>query len=130
LLEGEFKAGNHIKVSERNSFEAKSNENLTVETGKNKHSVIQLSILIWNGNPKYTLHELTEKSTHVDRVYGEGNLDLAREFAELWDEKVRLNEIESQCPQQFPPFCSDTTQAFRRAKSGRGRLGQIEFDQI
>jgi hypothetical protein len=78
-------------------------------------------------NPKRTLHELTEKSTHLDRVYGEGNLDLAREFAELWDGRVRLSEIQTQCPQQFPPFCADATQAFRRIKSGNSRLGQAEL---
>jgi hypothetical protein len=83
-----------------------------------------------DNNPKYTLHELTEKSAHVDRVYGEGNLELARDFAELWDGKVRLNEIKTQCPQQFPPFCDETTQAFRRVKSGGSRLGQQEFDQF
>jgi hypothetical protein len=81
-------------------------------------------------NPKYTLHELTEKSVHVDRVYGEGNLDLARDFAELWDGRVRLKEIETQCPQQFPPFCKDTAQAFRHAKSSGSQFKQAEFDQI
>ena len=75
-------------------------------------------------NPKRTLHELTEKSTRLDRVYGEGNLDLARDFAELWDGKVRLREMETQCPRQFPPFCGDTTQAFRRTKSRGGSLVQ------
>ena len=74
--------------------------------------------------PKRTVHELTEKSLRLDRVYGEGNLDLARDFAELWDGKVRLKEIETQCPKQFPPFCGDTTQAFRRTKSRDGRLVQ------
>lgn len=68
-------------------------------------------------NPKRTVHELTEKSAKLDRVYGEGNLDIARDFAEFWDRRVRLKEIETQCPEQFPPFCSDTAQAFRRNKS-------------
>lgn len=67
--------------------------------------------------PKRTLNELTEKSSRLDRVYGEGNLDLARDFAELWDGKVRLKEIATQCPRQFPPFCDGATQAFRRTKT-------------
>ncbi|MBI2926501.1 MAG: DUF4276 family protein [Verrucomicrobia bacterium] len=74
--------------------------------------------------PKRTLHELTEQSARLDRVYGEGNLDLARDFAERWDGNVRLKEIETQCPQQFPPFCRETTQAFRRTKSRGSRLVQ------
>lgn len=74
--------------------------------------------------PKRTLHELTQKSARVDRVYGEGNLDLAREFAELWDGRTRLREIETQCPRQFPAFCRETAQAFRRAKSLDRRLVQ------
>jgi hypothetical protein len=74
--------------------------------------------------PKRTLHELTEKSTRLDRVYGEGNLDLARDFAELWEGRIRLREIETQCPVQFPPFCNETAQAFRRTRSRGGRLIQ------
>jgi len=77
-----------------------------------------------DNNPKRTVHELTEKSPRLDRVYGEGNLDLARDFAELWDGKVRLKEIETQCPKQFPPFCGGTTQAFRRTRSRGGSLVQ------
>jgi hypothetical protein len=75
-------------------------------------------------HPKRTLHELTEKSARVDRVYGEGNLDLAREFAGLWDGRIRLKEIETQCPAQFPPFCGETAQAFRRTRSRGTRLVQ------
>jgi len=75
-------------------------------------------------DPKRTVHELTEKSSRLDRVYGEGNLDLARDFADLWDGQVRLKEIETQCPKQFLPFCGDTTQAFRRTKSRSSRLVQ------
>jgi hypothetical protein len=74
--------------------------------------------------PKRTLHELTEKSARVDRVYGEGNLDLARDFAELWEGRVPLREIETQCPVQFPPFCNETAQAFRRTRSQGVRLVQ------
>ncbi len=78
--------------------------------------------------PKRTLDELTEKSPRLDRVYGEGNLDLARDFAELWDGRVRLQEIETQCPNQFPSFCRGTTQAFRRTKSHTNRSAQTELD--
>ena len=76
------------------------------------------------GNPKRPVHELSEKSSRLDRVYGVRNLDLARDFAELWDGKVRLKEIEAQCPRQFPPFSGDTTHAFRWTKSRGGSLVQ------
>lgn len=75
-------------------------------------------------DPKRTLHELTDRAACLDRVYGEGNLDLARDFAESWNERVRLSEIQSQCPQQFPPFCAETTQALRRVKSERSQPRQ------
>ncbi len=72
--------------------------------------------------PKRTLHELTQTSSRLDRVYGEGNTELARDFAELWEGKVRLREIEEQCPINFPPFCEHVTQSFRQAKNSAGRL--------
>lgn len=79
-------------------------------------------------SPKRTLHDLTEKSERLDRLYGEGNFDLARDFAERWDGNVRLKEIETQCPQQFPPFCGEAAQAFRRTKSRGGSLVQGTLD--
>jgi len=69
-----------------------------------------------------TLHELTQKSSQLDRVYGEGNTELARDFAEFWEGKVRLHELEEQCSENFPPFCAHLTQSFRKAKSRAGRL--------
>jgi hypothetical protein len=74
--------------------------------------------------PKKTLTELTQESPNpeIDRNYGEGNLDLARDFADFWEGRVNLPEIEGQCPKRFQPFCHDTTEAFRRAKTSEGRL--------
>lgn len=80
--------------------------------------------------PKRTLDQLTDKSARLDRRYGEGNLDLAREFAEQWEGKVRLKEISSQCPKRFPPFCQDTAQAFRQVKSAARRPRQSEFTEL
>jgi len=71
--------------------------------------------------PKKTLNQLTELSPRLDRMYGEGNLDLARDFSNHWEGKVRLSGIESQCPERFPPFCADTAQAFRRRPQRAGR---------
>lgn len=78
--------------------------------------------------PKRTLSELTERSARLGSVYGEGNLDLAREFAEFWEGKTRLKGIQSQCPQRFSPFCEDTAQAFRRSKSRVPQGPQTEFN--
>jgi hypothetical protein len=48
---------------------------------------------------KKTLDELTRCSERFDRCYGEGNLDMASEFAEgFWQAYARLNEIATQCP--------------------------------
>lgn len=71
--------------------------------------------------PKRTLHELTQASSRLDRLYGEGNTALAKDFAEFWEGQVRLHEIEEQCPENFSPFCAQVTQSFRRAKSRTGR---------
>jgi hypothetical protein len=78
-------------------------------------------------HPKRTLHELTERSNRVDRAYGEGNLDLARDFAELWETRVRLGEIETQCPAQFPPFCDATAGAFKGLRNPAPRSPQGEL---
>ncbi len=67
--------------------------------------------------PKRTLDELTRCSERLDRVYGEGNLDLARDFAEHWEGHVRLPQIEHECPKRFPKLCRDSENAFRWAKS-------------
>ena len=63
--------------------------------------------------PKNTLDELTRLSDECDRFYGDGNLELARDFADVWDGRVRLQEIKNQCPEKFPPFLSDVENAFR-----------------
>jgi hypothetical protein len=77
-----------------------------------------------DANPKLTLHELTERSARVERVYGEGNLDLARDFVELWEGRVRLDGIQSQCPERFPLFCQAATQAFQTVKRAARQMRQ------
>ncbi len=72
--------------------------------------------------PKKTLDELTKLSDECDRSYGEGNQDLAREFAEIWDERIHLQEIKSQCPEKFPRFLKDIETAFRMVLRGSGHL--------
>ena len=70
-------------------------------------------------DPKRTLDELTRESPRIDRCYGTGNLDLAREFAEThWAEGcVRIEEIRSQCAEGFGRFDDDAANLFRRIKA-------------
>lgn len=73
--------------------------------------------------PKKTLNELTRLSNRIDRYYGDGNLDLATDFAEeYWQGNARLDEISVQCPRGFVPFQNVVTNEFRQAKSRSGRL--------
>jgi hypothetical protein len=66
--------------------------------------------------PKATLDELTRLSNRFDRCYGDGNVDLAQEFAEdYWRQFARLDDIRNQCPQGYRPFEKATTQQFRAA---------------
>jgi hypothetical protein len=83
-----------------------------------------------DGNPKKTLDELTRVSDRFDRCYGEGNVDLAREFSEdYWRRYARLDDIRSQCPQGYRPFEKAATQQFRSASRRAGRLfGRSEED--
>jgi hypothetical protein len=72
-------------------------------------------------NPKNTLDELTRLSERFDRYYGEGNLDLAVEFAEdYWRPGARLDEIATQCPEGFGRFQQQMTNCFRRVKTTCG----------
>ena len=74
-------------------------------------------------SPKKTLDELTRKSPRLDRYYGEGNLDMAREFGEdYWRDFARLDDIALQCPQGFGRFQKDVTRSFVRARRRAGRL--------
>lgn len=74
-------------------------------------------------NPKKTLDELTRISDRFDRYYGEGNVDLAQEFAEdYWRQYARLDDIRAQCPQGYRPFERTATQQFRAASRRAGRL--------
>jgi len=76
-----------------------------------------------DGEPKKTLNELTELSDRFERVYGEGDAELARQFAEdHWEHNARLDEIASQCSGGFGRFQRDMTNAFRGAKARAGRL--------
>jgi hypothetical protein len=73
-------------------------------------------------HPKRTLDELTMISTAVTRRYGQGNTEMAREFAQVLEYGARLDDIEGQCPRGFGAFCRDTTNAMNRAKARTGRL--------
>jgi hypothetical protein len=74
-------------------------------------------------NPKNALDELARLSDPFDRYYGEGNLDMAEDFAgNYWREFAGLDEIASQCPRGFGRFQRRTVNAFRRAKGHSGRL--------
>lgn len=83
-------------------------------------------------NPKKTLDELTRISARSDRWYGEGNVDLAQEFAEdCWRRPAWLNDIRDQCPQGYRPFERAVTQQFRSASRRAGRLfGRPEEDDV
>lgn len=72
--------------------------------------------------PKDTLDELTRLSERVDRTYGDGNLELAREFAAAGSENAELDQIENGCRRGFAPFCQDSIEALRRAQR-RGPTG-------
>jgi hypothetical protein len=66
--------------------------------------------------PKKTLDELTRESDRFDRYYGDGNVELAIEFAEgYWREFAHLDEIRAQCKKGYRPFERDVTQLFRQA---------------
>jgi hypothetical protein len=74
-------------------------------------------------SPKRTLDELTRLSNRFDRTYGEGNLELAEEFArEYWRKHAKLDEIAAQCPTGYQPFEREMTNAFHRARSAAGYL--------
>lgn len=65
-------------------------------------------------DPKKTLDELTRLSERFDRWYGEGNVDLACEFAEdYWKENARLDEMAAQCPHSYRPFQRELVNQFR-----------------
>jgi hypothetical protein len=55
--------------------------------------------------PKKTLDELTRHSDRFDRVYGEGSVELAREFAhDYWRQFARLDDIARECPRGYRKF--------------------------
>ena len=74
-------------------------------------------------HPKRTLDRLTQIAPGVDQRYGEGNTELAREFAsDYWQAAADLDGIERGCPKGFAPFCADATQTLRHEKAKQGRL--------
>lgn len=74
-------------------------------------------------DPKGTLDELTRLSDRFDRVYGEGSVDLAAEFAEdYWAKGARLSEIATHCPKGFGAFERNMSDCFREIKRASGRL--------
>lgn len=79
--------------------------------------------MLWNPKPKTTLDELTRTSDRFDRCYGEGNLDLSREFAEdYWRQHADLDAIRTDCTEGFRPFEKSMTQQFRHARRSSGHL--------
>lgn len=77
----------------------------------------------YDDSPKKTLNELTQISDRFDRCYGEGNVDMAREFAEdYWRQFAQLDDIAAQCPRGYRPFEKASTQQFRAASRRAGRL--------
>lgn len=74
-------------------------------------------------DPKKTLDELTDIAQNVDQRYGQGNTELARQFAtEYWQDSADLNTIERDCPKGFRPFCHHVTKALDREKKRQGRF--------
>jgi hypothetical protein len=74
-------------------------------------------------SPKRTLDELTRLSDRFDRYYGEGNVDMAMEFAkDYWQSGARLHEIATQCPEGFCRFQDRMANRFRRVKASGGQL--------
>lgn len=73
--------------------------------------------------PKKTLDELTRLSDlpELDRYYGDGSVDLARDFADAyWREFARLDDIRRDCDRGYRPFERHATQQFRSAKRRTG----------
>jgi hypothetical protein len=67
-----------------------------------------------DADPKRTLDELTRLSPTLQSRYGDGNTQLAREFADLWNSRAELGQIRTQCPKGFHPFCRKATAALKR----------------
>jgi hypothetical protein len=65
-------------------------------------------------DPKSTLDELTRLSPTLQSTYGDGNTQLAVEFADLWNSRAELGQIKTQCPKGFAPFCRKTSAALKR----------------
>jgi hypothetical protein len=76
-----------------------------------------------DADPKKTLDELARHSDRFDRTYGEGNVDMAREFAEdYWRNSAHLDDLRVHCPRGYAPFERSVTQEFRSAAGRAGRL--------
>ena len=63
--------------------------------------------------PKKTLDELTKLSPLLSSTYGDGNSQLAAEFASLWNTRAEIDQIKAACPKGFAPFCKKTAAALR-----------------
>ena len=73
--------------------------------------------------PKTTLDELTLRAPRLEQHYGDGNTELAREFAEdYWGKSAELDAIAASCPRGFAPFCDATTAALLAEKRRQSRL--------
>ncbi len=71
--------------------------------------------------PKVTLDELTQESPRLRSRYGDGNTELAGEFAALWRDRAELDQMEIHCPRGFAPFCGKAAGTFRRLQPARAR---------
>jgi hypothetical protein len=71
-----------------------------------------------DADPKRTLNELTGVSPRLESIYGNGNAEIARDFADnYWSGRARIDAIEAGCPIGFRPFCADATQMLRSCKA-------------
>jgi hypothetical protein len=71
-------------------------------------------------SPKRTLDELTNLPlARVQSTYGDGNTDLALEFAESWVENANLGSISTACPSGFAPFLRRVEAFFHAAVRNR-----------
>ncbi len=67
--------------------------------------------------PKNTLDEITERSRKLEYRYGDGNTELASQFADdHWTPNARLDEISAQCPNGFGEFRKQACQGFRASR--------------
>ena len=76
-----------------------------------------------DASPKKTLDELTRISDRFDRYYGDGNTDMAIEFADgFWRPYAKLDVIRTECPEGYGEFEKIAVNRFRAARNASGWL--------